>query len=55
VSEGGNPVPYVADISVCRILTMDAAKWHEHAGKLDKPLHFVEYAEPDEGQDEPPE
>ena len=26
-------------------------KWREHAGKLDKPLNFVEYAEPDE----PPE
>jgi hypothetical protein len=27
---------------------MDAAKWREHAEKLDKPLHFVEYAEPDD-------
>jgi hypothetical protein len=41
-------VAYVADVSVCRILTMDAAKWREHAEKLDKPLHFVEYAEPDD-------
>jgi len=41
-------VAYVADVSVCRILTMDAAKWREHAEKLDKPLHFVEYGEPDD-------
>jgi hypothetical protein len=44
-------VAYVADVSVCRILTMDAAKWREHAEKLDKPLYFVEYAEPDDDTD----
>jgi hypothetical protein len=44
-------VAYVADVSIRRILTMDGAKWQEHAGKLDRPLNFVEYAEPDEGQD----
>jgi hypothetical protein len=41
-------VAYVADASVCRILTMDAAKWREHSVKLDKPLYLVEYAEPDD-------
>jgi len=37
----------VADASVCPILTLDAAKWREHAQDLDEPLHFVEIADPD--------
>jgi hypothetical protein len=29
-------------------LTLDAAKWREHAGDLDEPLHFVEIPDPDD-------
>jgi predicted nucleic acid-binding protein len=41
-------VAAVADASVCPILTLDAAKWREHAGDLDERLHFVEIADPDD-------
>ena len=39
----------VADASVCPVLTLDGAKWREHAHDLIEPLHFIEIAEPDEG------
>lgn len=43
-------VAAVADASVCPILTLDAAKWRDHAGDLDESLHAVEIADPeDEG------
>ena len=38
----------VADGSVCPILTLDAAKWEEHAHDLDEPLHIVEIADPND-------
>jgi predicted nucleic acid-binding protein len=41
-------VAAVADAAICPILTLDAAKWREHAGDLDEPLHFVEIADPDD-------
>jgi hypothetical protein len=41
-------VAAVADTSVCPILTLDGAKWREHARDLDEPLHFIEIAEPDD-------
>lgn len=41
-------VAAVADASVCPVLTPDAAKWREHAGDLDEPLHVIEIADPDE-------
>ncbi|MGH3221952.1 MAG: hypothetical protein ACRDPY_25190, partial [Streptosporangiaceae bacterium] len=41
-------VAAVADASVCPILTLDGAKWREHARDLDEPLHFMEIADPDE-------
>src|SRR6202453_1591715 len=41
-------VAAVADASVCPILTLDAAKWQEHARDLDEPLHFVEISDPDD-------
>lgn len=41
-------VAAIADASVCPILTLDAAKWREHAGDLDDPLHFIEIADPGE-------
>jgi predicted nucleic acid-binding protein len=39
-------VAAVADAAVCPILTLDAAKWREHAADLDEPLHYVEIADP---------
>jgi predicted nucleic acid-binding protein len=39
-------VAAVADASVCPILTLDAAKWRQHAGDLDEPLYYVEIADP---------
>jgi predicted nucleic acid-binding protein len=44
-------VAAVADASVCPILTLDAAKWRQHSGDLDDPLHIIEIADPDPGQD----
>jgi predicted nucleic acid-binding protein len=41
-------VAAVADAAVCPILTLDAARWREHAVDLDEPLHFIEIADPDE-------
>jgi predicted nucleic acid-binding protein len=41
-------VAAVADASVCPILTLDAAKWREHASDLDEGLHYVEIADPDD-------
>jgi predicted nucleic acid-binding protein len=41
-------VAAVADAAVCPILTLDAARWREHAAGLDEPLHFIEIADPDE-------
>ena len=41
-------VAAVADASICPILTLDAAKWRQHAGDLDEPLHFIEIADPGE-------
>jgi predicted nucleic acid-binding protein len=41
-------VAAVADTSICPILTLDAAKWRQHAADLDAPLHYVEITDPDE-------
>lgn len=42
-------VAAVADASVCPILTLNAAKWRQHAEDLDDRLHFIEIADPDQG------
>jgi uncharacterized protein with PIN domain len=44
-------VAAVADSAVCPILTLDAAKWREHASDLDEPWHAIEIADPGEPQD----
>lgn len=36
----------IADVAICPILTLNAAKWREHAADLDEPLHIVEIADP---------
>jgi predicted nucleic acid-binding protein len=41
-------VAAVADASICPILTLDAAKWRQHADDLDESLHFIEIADPGE-------
>ena len=41
-------VAAVADASICPILTLDAAKWRQHADGLADPLNFVEIADPGE-------
>lgn len=46
-------VASVADAAACRILTLDAQKWRGHLEDLDDPLHIVEIADPDEGQEGP--
>lgn len=38
----------IADASACPVLTLDAAKWRQHARDLDDPLHFIEIADPGE-------
>src|SRR5205823_3228316 len=39
-------VAAVADAAVCPVLTLDAARWREHAADLDEPLHVIEIADP---------
>ena len=41
-------VAAVADAAICPVLTLDAAKWREHAGDLDEPLYIIEIADPGE-------
>jgi predicted nucleic acid-binding protein len=48
---GDAHVASVADASACPILTLDAAKWRQHAGDPDQPLYFIEIADPDEPHD----
>lgn len=36
----------IADAAICAILTLDAAKWREHAADFDEPLHVIEIADP---------
>lgn len=38
----------IADVSVCPILTFDAARWEQPSGALDEPLHIIEIADPDQ-------
>jgi predicted nucleic acid-binding protein len=42
-------VAAVADAAICPILTLKVQKWRQHAGDLDKPLHIIEIADPEEG------
>jgi predicted nucleic acid-binding protein len=39
-------VAAVASASACPILTLDVAKWRQHAADLDEPLVAIEIAEP---------
>lgn len=39
-------VAAVADASICPILTLDAAKWRQHANDLGEPLHMIEITDP---------
>lgn len=46
-------VAAIADAAVCPILTLDGAKWREHARDLDEPLHVIEIADPDDAPGDP--
>ena len=48
-------VAAVADAAVCAILTLDSAKWREHTGNLDEPLHVIEIADPGKTPGDSPE
>ena len=52
-------VPVIAEdaalAAVCAILTLDAAKWREHTGDLDEPLHVIEIADPGKAPGDSPE
>jgi predicted nucleic acid-binding protein len=39
-------VAAIADVAICPILTLDAAKWQQPSADLDDPLHIVEIADP---------
>ena len=39
-------VAAIADVAVCPILTLDAAKWQEPSLALDDPLHVIEIIDP---------
>lgn len=39
-------VAAIADVAVCPILTLDAAKWQEPSVALDDPLHVIEIIDP---------
>jgi hypothetical protein len=39
-------VAAIADVAVCPILTLDAAKWRPHLHDLDEALHIVEIGDP---------
>lgn len=42
----------IADVSICPILTLNAAKWREHTADLDEPLHIIEIADPGDQRSE---
>jgi predicted nucleic acid-binding protein len=42
-------VAAVAAAAICPVLTLDAAKWRQHSGSFDEPLHIIEIADPEEG------
>ncbi|MEO3809748.1 hypothetical protein ABGB17_12180 [Sphaerisporangium sp. B11E5] len=41
-------VAAIADVAVCQILTLDAARWAGPSHAMDNPLHVVEIRDPDE-------
>ncbi|MGH3191799.1 MAG: PIN domain-containing protein [Streptosporangiaceae bacterium] len=49
LEHGDAHVAAVATASACPILTLDAAKWQQHAADLDEPLETIEIAELPEG------
>jgi predicted nucleic acid-binding protein len=39
-------VAAIADVAICPILTLNAAKWEHASADLDDPLHIIEIADP---------
>jgi predicted nucleic acid-binding protein len=44
-------VAAIADVAICLILTLNAAKWQRPSADLDEPLHIIEIVDP--GDQEP--
>ena len=40
----------IADVAICPILTLTAAKWQQPSADLNEPLHVIEIADPGEQQ-----
>lgn len=41
----------IADVAICPILSLNAAKWQQPSADLDEPLHIIEISDP--GEQEP--
>lgn len=39
-------VAAIADVAICPILTLNAAKWQQPSADLDQPLHIIEISGP---------
>jgi len=39
-------VAAIADVTICPILTLNAAKWQQPSADLDEPLHIIEISSP---------
>jgi predicted nucleic acid-binding protein len=39
-------VAAIADVAICPILTLDAARWEQPSADLDEPLHIIEISDP---------
>ena len=39
-------VAAIADVAICPILTLNAAKWRQPSADLDEPLHIIEISDP---------
>jgi predicted nucleic acid-binding protein len=37
----------IADVAICPLLTLQAAKWQQPSAGLDEPLHIIEISDPD--------
>lgn len=39
-------VAAIADVAICPVLTLDAARWEQPSADLDEPLHVIEVSDP---------
>jgi predicted nucleic acid-binding protein len=45
-------VAAIADVAICPILTLNAAKWQQASADLDEPLHIIEISNPGDQESE---